>query len=1280
MSGLGLTSQEAQKRLFEELTVLISRRIKISWPEEAKKNLSGILSSVLIGAAGLLLVVQFAVSPDGRSVGMVLFQAIFLLLVAPFNLSILGWEMYMLRTQKVRQLLGRLSPMLESPHPWTSSDYPKSSISTLRGLLTIPAFRDGILVNVPISLLVYGDVMELDPGIPSPANAVRLRNDSGNIFKNIEVGEVLPEHVFKSRDVGEKGGSFSFLAEVNPVQLEVKETPILAYLESTLQKEDPPSFVSREVNLLICIATIVFALVYLTTLFLNLLRYFVLKEDFDNSWPEMFFGLPVYTSLPLLLLHFPLVWSLTNLYGTARIILLVEEGPLCFHYFDWKRKIMTFFRTLRVMGKLLFWHTHYSAYRMFHILGTLTSVCAVDKEYLLSSGFPSPEKIFLLRTEDVLEKPMQQSSPMGQDCLSENNDGAGAEAEPVGVSINVIEPSDGEIISPKESMSYHYQISQKTGVKFHVGLETMEEDEEECEQEKLNMLQVHSQMDSLSSASVVSDPAPFELVIEILDISPDPNSYSGIAFDDVHWQTNIGSLKPIGVNLLATSHLTRAPFYFSPLDSYREFKLHLHKSSCSCSLGMEIGVTEYFSGKFQKQLMICSVSSPGMDFHKTIHRKSTATFMANNNSNMLPHITSIVVSEFETGKSLVMSRGSGNMIASCCSDFWDGRDLHPMTDTERISIVNYYDSRSISSYCIALAYNPMLDLSVSDFPQKEIGIFIPPSDLENNHSNLSLISCKETSGQLLTAEQLFKNLQCNQVFLGLVTLQYRPKQDVVSLIEDLYAAGIRFVHFTAENEHRAKIFAQKLGLEADWNCFISLAQPTSEEGIDGNEPPNKSPNEESSNDDDDDDSQSSMASSMLSIINAAMSNIHARLPKGIDNIRPHIEKVDNVPLLVSLFTDCNTETITSMIEIMQENSEVVLCIGNAWNHQNMTIFSQADIGLSLIPKHVDFPTCAVTQTCAASISNSLQNSSCIAGNTKSYPNPLEVASYVNSTSCQLCFGRDKDVSLLSLIWESRRLLSLVHLSLIFSVGASFSLSVLMLLSSLFFLPPPLRGRHIFWLITAVIPIIMLSFLATPLDPKFKTLMPIKMKKPFPNLWLVVLEFGLFGITGIYTLILFSFTLGEICIMDITNSSCHVLLGDRNPNNTSPWNSWRGSNEQGLLFAQDSVAFFMTIYLVVLSTRYIHRTRPLWQLWRFVSWQYLVVTSGAVIIQVICFAVSISDHPSTPVSLWCLGLLWPFAAIGMTEFLKYVDKRKFKKAQTLLELQFGTKLGMHSPVS
>ena len=34
--------------------------------------------------------------------------------------------------------------------------------------------------------------------------------------------------------------------------------------------------------------------------------------------------------------------------------------------------------------------------------------------------------------------------------------------------------------------------------------------------------------------------------------------------------------------------------------------------------------------------------------------------------------------------------------------------------------------------------------------------------------------------------------------------------------------GIRFVHFSKENELRSRVFSEKMGLETGWNCHISL--------------------------------------------------------------------------------------------------------------------------------------------------------------------------------------------------------------------------------------------------------------------------------------------------------------------------------------------------------------------------------------------------------------------------------------------------------------------------
>lgn len=72
-----------------------------------------------------------------------------------------------------------------------------------------------------------------------------------------------------------------------------------------------------------------------------------------------------------------------------------------------------------------------------------------------------------------------------------------------------------------------------------------------------------------------------------------------------------------------------------------------------------------------------------------------------------------------------------------------------------------------------------------------------------------------------------------------------------------------------------------------------------------------------------------------------MSN-RAKLPRGIDKIRPHIEMIDNVPLLVSLFTDCTSSVIQEMLHIMQDYGEVVCVMGSAANCENIGIFMQAD--------------------------------------------------------------------------------------------------------------------------------------------------------------------------------------------------------------------------------------------------------------------------------------------------------------------------------------------------
>lgn len=113
-------------------------------------------------------------------------------------------------------------------------------------------------------------------------------------------------------------------------------------------------------------------------------------------------------------------------------------------------------------------------------------------------------------------------------------------------------------------------------------------------------------------------------------------------------------------------------------------------------------------------------------------------------------------------------------------------------------------------------------------------------------------------------------------------------------------------------------FAERLGLETDWNSCILLSSPDDENCGNGY---------------------------------LQSHDIKAQLPRGIDQIRRHLEDVDDIPLHVSLFAECTPRAIKEMIRIFQEYGEVVCCIGNALNTRNTESFALADMSIAMEPMH-----------------------------------------------------------------------------------------------------------------------------------------------------------------------------------------------------------------------------------------------------------------------------------------------------------------------------------------
>jgi hypothetical protein len=86
--------------------------------------------------------------------------------------------------------------------------------------------------------------------------------------------------------------------------------------------------------------------------------------------------------------------------------------------------------------------------------------------------------------------------------------------------------------------------------------------------------------------------------------------------------------------------------------------------------------------------------------------------------------------------------------------------------------------------------------------------------------------------------------------------------------------------------------------------------------------------------------------------------------------------VDNVPLLVSLYTDATPSSVRDIISVFREYGEVVLTIGSAYRVTSRDIFGVADlsVGVSLLPGvQTDIPSSetAAIQTLSAASSNAL---------------------------------------------------------------------------------------------------------------------------------------------------------------------------------------------------------------------------------------------------------------------------------------------------------------------
>ncbi|KJH53381.1 hypothetical protein DICVIV_00505, partial [Dictyocaulus viviparus] len=521
---------------------------------------------------------------------------------------------------------------------------------------------------------------------------------------------------------------------------------------------------------------------------------------------------------------------------------------------------------------------------------------------------------------------------------------------------------------------------------------------------------------------------------------------------------------------------------------------------------------------------------------------------------------------------------------------------------------------------------------------------------------------------------------------GLIATQYEVMPQVVQLIDQLENLCVRFVYFSSENELRSRVFAEKLGLEAGWNCHVSLAEISnnadketlknlfyfkkcgnvSATNSDKIRMKSRSEQQLFSTDFTFRSQGFSLSRSQNQAYEVSAHPNKARLPTGISAIRPHLDHVDNVPLLVGLITDCTPSTSLQMLQIMQEYGEVVLAVGSSLSVANVAIFLQANLSISVLP---------------------LGDWQCIQ---QPAPNNWlevkEVAGNLISIASDFQLHYDQLFTLPDLIIACRHRWASVKGSMEFHLFASCMLSLSFMTGLVAFLPPLFDIEQMFLTVFIQLPFLTLGSMFTPFNPKSNVIRiaPKNLASVHRQSisWAVITFIVGFCPTSLF-LVLFHFIMlirnsllacsfrEMVCTM--VKDTPHTVLS------TTEVRHVNGLHVMLLFLYSFRKARTLSVYLCALSSAWVYPLRSFWNDNPYLCPPYVTCCVIILVLQVI-FSYASGVQLFNALSIFSLGslIIWSTVIIVKNELIKQRSIRIFVREQRRTKLGFDTKLGMNSP--
>ncbi|CAG9860047.1 unnamed protein product [Phyllotreta striolata] len=1333
---IGLKTEDAVDKLCDEISAVLhqyqaSQRCRNSkfWLKDAlsyksKRTTVNLVSIVFALWTVISLIIGYVLEGDNLAG----YEAIPIVVLMTVNVVL---EIY---DNKFRQqeIPNRVKSVLENLRKqkknlnWSLENY-ADKYTPFSPCITVQwTYRDGKIVNLPWALLVQGDVIVVKPGQICPGYCEALD-------KNSEVPLLHAKEIYAPtlQNANELFSVPKYKKPLEPKKFRLLETPYLNNLKIFLEQalDRPVSQLNQQRHLVTIkiVEQMILPFTFVLVLVINLFRYFYFHKYFGRYLvSNTLFIVPCNVILPLLPMIFPIFWNFSNYFGAARITTIfdattkcdktvkdiegdVEAAPVLESKLEISRNeiLRNFLKILKGKPKILTRSTN-----ILHVLGSVTALGCIDKKGILSWPNPTAEKIFFLHN---------QNSTSHSSSLDNVND----------------------LSNDIDSMLPNYQPD-----------------------------------------------SPKSAVIEVLDLTHHNNDPFKLHFDDQEWSKYMSNLKPLGLSILLNTcnidtkdHYTTFCSHITCEAIYNENLVPVTNRRCLCELAKEIGFVDEAQKIFTLEEQLSSFRHLQPEMVRRDNKYARSLQLSTKLKFPFPHMFAVIVKELSTGNMQLLSEGTADIILDSCVDYWDGRDLIPLSNTDRKRIQDFYQRSSLTAYCTAFAYRPLskninskLSEVYLEFPSDSRHLYLNQrsptpvhwevkgvldAKIKTNHfySADSLLYNECPAGGVTDADSCFQ-MQCNQIFIGMITMQYQALIDMVQLIEQLERACIRFVHFSKENELRSRVFSEKMGLESGWNCHISLLSERNRGENSGQADSNSSPpqqrqrcnvqgvrkipnsprvddmtfftdsNLESSRTmsfsapgaintefstvkfgkevekfnierklceqmDENIDEMSNESSPLQPDCNAhewqSLSNLtestehsapinfdmsnRAKLPRGIDKIRPHIELIDNVPLLVSLFTDCNPDVTREMLQIMQDYNEVVCILGSAENCENAGVFMQADASISVEPLY--------PQVCQK-LKPFKQHANGLG--------PIDLSVQLNSIPCSLSFKRDSQLPIYRLILESRNFITSIWNSGQFWLCCCIALSLLQVISAVLMLPGLLTTGQVLWFSCLVVPLISISLMARPIDPDV-------MKKPQGKnqnltnwhaaifiLWCYGSKFMvMFFVVLVCYIGILTDHCGQICAV-LPNCTCAFFYNPVILTESVSMGGW-DENEWTLLVARLIISFIILLHFVVISIGFVHRDHLVYQksphknsYWLFAIFILIVLQSTYTLGMYYKIVDTEGSNKEFDIPLWVIifAALSPLIVFIVNEWTKkqeiMVKERFLKRAR----LDFGTKLGMNSP--